>query len=573
MLGEYMLIDPDGEEITKKYCDSCSGCGHGGGGRALRHRVSVGVQLLLAFVFCCTVGLFIAGDITPSVVVRYDARYAVPINKGLDHLMKDVTKKILEDDKIIQEAMNVPIVQETILSDPTVVTDITTYVTCPDDECKKAAEKALGHDVATYFDDNPDKLCLLLADEWVSATFFPDAPYSDSDEIVLSSITAFQEAEAGGAYGIAAAIFIMSITWPYVKILLQIGSWVLPLPEEMREYVLIFLEQSGKLCIIEVLMLTLAMEGFVAEVNYNYPGTDVLMLRIKTTVFSKYGMIVYVVATTLTLIMGNITTIVHNLPKLTDGGYGTVGDGRNRLWGWAAVFNAVFALAIGIAMQVVPSFQFEYTGTMASSMVQSLRTLSLSGAAIFLAGEGEKSDLEYPPGWEIEEDATQSVGIWIFVYALFLCAAPLLAAVVGLAATVLGEFKGGSRDVMDVRLSFAASSLAAWSCIEVFIFAALVMREDLVQLFEQELEKLVGQDTDDPVLIALTGGEPGDTLLALDFEMLPAGATLLGLFWGASLLIQGRTLYLLGVFDHCCGDGMRMRDQSLIGLETMTLSP
>jgi len=572
LLGDYVLLR-EGKALPS------GGASCFGDGEALWKRINLRSKVLLMSAFAITVTLFAIGDFAPSVVVRYDARYAVPINKGVDHLMKQVTDTILGDEDIIVEASKVAVVQETILHDVQIATDIGNYVACLGmDGCtsKKELEKQLGDDVGVYFDENPAELCRLLADPWVSDTFFPDAPYGASGEIVLSSISAFQEAQKGGAYGIAAAIFVMSILWPYFKILLQIGSWVLPLPEQVREYVLIFLEQSGKLCIIEVLMLTLAMQGFVAELNFDYPGTDTLLLRLKTTVFSKYGMLLYVIATTLTLIIGNFTTIVHNSHLLSGSGYQVLEDGRhrNRVLGRTAIALMVSMLAVGIAMQVVPSYQFKYTGTMASSMVESTRTLSLASAAAFLAGEGGKeADRTFPPGWEIADDQTKNAGIWIFVYAAFQCTAPIIAAALGLIAAFWGEWGQGYRDLRDVRFSFAASSAAAWSCIEIFLLAALIMGEDLVALFESQLERLVGQNTDDPVLIAITGGEPGDTLLALEFQLLPAGASLLVLFWLLGLVMQGRTLSLLGVFDHCgCGETMRSRETSLIGLETIMMT-
>ena len=49
---------------------------------------------------------------------------------------------------------------------------------------------------------------------------------------------------------------------------------------------LAFLEQAGKVCIIEVLILTLAMIGFVADLDYLIPGTDVRLLKAREAISS-----------------------------------------------------------------------------------------------------------------------------------------------------------------------------------------------------------------------------------------------------------------------------------------------
>ena len=550
--------------------------------RVLGRRIPVAQRVLLGLAFLATIGLFIAGDITPSVVIRYDALYAIPINKGVDKLMKEITNTLLNDPSIIEEALENPAVQATLLNDPTIDADITAYLVCGSDkECQKDAEKQLERDVGKYFDEHPDDLSVLLADPWVLDTFYPDRPYSDSDLIVLSSITAFQEARDSGAYGIAMAILVLSITWPYVKILVQMATWSAPLPEALREGVLIFLEQTGKLCIIEVLMLTLAMEGFVAEVNYNFPGTDVLMMRIKTTVYAKYGMLVYVIATTLTLLIGNFATIVQNWTLLTRPPLQSYIAPREsfcaRRGTLLALGTAVLALAVAITMQLVPSFEFLYTGTMASSMNESKRTLSLSGAAVFLADEataaGDEED--FPEEWRLPDNSPPDVAIWIFVYAVFLCCTPVLSALLGILACGASMLNGSAnRSPLETRLAFATSTTAAWSCVEIFLLGALIMGNDLVELFEEELEKLVGEDTDDPVLIALTGGEEGDELLALNFRLLP-GSAFLVVFWMLSLAMQMRTLHVLDVVHCNCGDSWMLRRKStaLLGnVETTDLS-
>ena len=77
------------------------------------------------------------------------------------------------------------------------------------------------------------------------------------------------------------------------------------------------------------------------------------------------------------------------------------------------------------------------------------------------------------------------------VYLVFLCVSPLLSALLGVALNLRQVWHGGAGGALDTRLAFASSAAASWSCIEVFLVAALIIRNDLVELFDEELNSLV----------------------------------------------------------------------------------
>ena len=216
---------------------------------------------------------------------------------------------------------------------------------------------------------------------------------------------------------------------------------------------------------------------------------------------------------------------------------------------------------------VLCSFQ----GALADNLAVNERTLSLSAAAMLLSTSGESRQATTPNStwvtdvhndpWAIAMPEQQHAWLWLCVYIIFLCLAPLLSAFLGAVANVASEASCrvqhhgssggggvGARRACGAEgawAGFAASMVASWSCVEVFVLAAIIMQTDLVDLFEKELADLTGQSDSNAQVEALLG--TSEELLSLDFQLLPA-AGLFVLFWVLSTVQQLRTMKtLLGV--------------------------
>ena len=272
----------------------------------------------LATTLAVMVLLFVAGDVTPSVTIFFVAKWRLPVMDG-DAMFARVGDKLLADPSVLQGALANDAVKATLLKDFETVTalmrDARVIMTCDGGAetetgassirtCKSAAGEAIQEcascvavykrkvqqTLRMYFQAHPQDLAKLMSDQWMLDTFFADGPYTKTGSITLSNINAFSQAMDAGAYGIGVTILLLSITWPYVKIFLQVCAWGMPMRDGVREGILLTLEQAGKLCIVEVLILTLAMIGFVADLDVNFPGTEVdVYINARTAVAAPCG--------------------------------------------------------------------------------------------------------------------------------------------------------------------------------------------------------------------------------------------------------------------------------------------
>jgi hypothetical protein len=116
-------------------------------------------------------------------------------------------------------------------------------------------------------------------------------------------------------YPLAILIGFFSGAWPYIKLVAMLGCWITPpwlLSTRKRELVLMALDSLGKWSLIDAYVMTLMMVAFHFHVEIpTAVGSAAPASLVELLVQAKFGFVVFVLATMLSLGTGHVIVAIH----------------------------------------------------------------------------------------------------------------------------------------------------------------------------------------------------------------------------------------------------------------------
>ena len=117
---------------------------------------------------------------------------------------------------------------------------------------------------------------------------------------MVSSVSDFWQA---GAYTLASLIALFSGIWPYVKLILLCYCWIIPMKQENREAVLIFLDQLGKFSFIDLFVSLYMIVSFYVSITEQIPNS--YGINVKVVVEPDVGLNTFVIGTVISMVFSH----------------------------------------------------------------------------------------------------------------------------------------------------------------------------------------------------------------------------------------------------------------------------
>jgi len=162
---------------------------------------------------------------------------------------------------------------------------------------------------------------ILLASSNMSAGATVDLylSWNESETFTLPSLFTFSLANTirdmwnAKIYPLFFLVLIMSGVWPYMKLLMMLGSWILPtgfLSPETRETLLLTLDSLGKFALVDTYLFVIFMVAF----RYHANLSD--QLAIDVYVSPETGFYTFLAATCFSLLVGHFMVYSHRISEL-----------------------------------------------------------------------------------------------------------------------------------------------------------------------------------------------------------------------------------------------------------------
>ena len=308
---------------------------------------------------------------------------------------------------------------------------------------------------------------------------------SDGKVYKIPSLFAFTLANSvhdmwqAGVYPLSVMIALCSGGWPYLKLLLMLFSWTVPIgvcSVKKRENLLMWLDALGKYSLVDAYVLVMMMVAFRFHIALQENGLEADVL-----VTPEYGFYGFLLATMTSLAMGHIILAFHRHAvadyTLEESGpresimshtfKGTEG-GTFKLKTWSkatAVLTLIAAIALlgeGVCRE---SFEFTFKGAAGLVLAPEDRTAAYS--VLSLGGQ-------IPAAVEDPED----FGIrWIEItYYIFALGMPF-----GCLAVMLALFVTPLTKRSASRMYVLAEVCNAWSAMEVFMISVIAALLEIQQ--------------------------------------------------------------------------------------------
>jgi len=116
---------------------------------------------------------------------------------------------------------------------------------------------------------------------------------------LVSSVSDFWQSKA---YSLAILIALFSGIWPYIKLLLLGVCWIVPLRQERREAILIFLDQMGKFSFIDLFVSLYMIVSFYVSITESVQGYGI---NLKVVVEPDVGLNTFVIGTVISMIFSH----------------------------------------------------------------------------------------------------------------------------------------------------------------------------------------------------------------------------------------------------------------------------
>ena len=107
-----------------------------------------------------------------------------------------------------------------------------------------------------------------------------------------------------GAYTLAILIALFSGIWPYIKLLALCACWIIPMTQEIREGILIFLDQMGKFSFIDLFVSCYMLVSFYVDINEQLPHNG-YGINLKVVVEPDVGLNTFVIGTIISMIFSH----------------------------------------------------------------------------------------------------------------------------------------------------------------------------------------------------------------------------------------------------------------------------
>lgn len=289
-----------------------------------------------------------------------------------------------------------------------------------------------------------------------------------------------------GVYPLSLIIAIFSGAWPYLKVLMMLFAWLIPIPVKPRERMLMALDALGKWSLIDTIILVFMMVAF--RFNLIIPGSQLAHTQpgettIDLTVQAGLGFHTFLIATMLSLLLTHIILAFHRLvyydrrvisgakkPLFQVAFRATDGQNVRVTWLGAVLVAGALALSFGLVIggAFVDSFSFHFKGAAGALFpyagVEKDRSFSLISLAMAL------------PGVALNPNAVGTR--WIqAVFLMFCCVIPLLYLVVLFVLWMVPMTPNVQSKVFVV-----AEICRAWSAMEVFVLGVVAAITELEQL-------------------------------------------------------------------------------------------
>eukprot|EP01084_Bolivina_argentea_P140059 246339_1 len=116
---------------------------------------------------------------------------------------------------------------------------------------------------------------------------------------LVSSVSDFWQSKA---YSLAILIALFSGIWPYVKLLLLLFCWFVPMKQVHREGIIIFLDQMGKLSFIDIFVSLYMIVSFYVSLSEELKSFGV---QLKVVVEPDIGLNTFVIGTSISMIFSH----------------------------------------------------------------------------------------------------------------------------------------------------------------------------------------------------------------------------------------------------------------------------
>jgi len=135
----------------------------------------------------------------------------------------------------------------------------------------------------------------------------PDGSIFDESEILTVSIlSSVKELWNAGSYALAIFICITSVMWPYVKLVLSLLAWIVPIKKvEKRERFIEIVDALDKWSFVDIFVLTIIMVAFNSTIELNNN------VALEVLIIPKWGFHAFVGANMMSL-MGTQAILYHH---------------------------------------------------------------------------------------------------------------------------------------------------------------------------------------------------------------------------------------------------------------------
>jgi len=282
-----------------------------------------------------------------------------------------------------------------------------------------------------------------------------------------------------GVYPLSILIAVFSGAWPYLKLVMMLFCWVVPvryLTVKHREYMLMFLDALGKWSLIDSFVLTLMMVAFHFDLS---PADQSTQAAIEAYVEPEWGFYSFLLSTMMSLTMSHIILALHNYAK----GSPDVDDPQKQpLYTFAfrsknkmarhgltflMVFLVVFALILVAVGSSIISFEFQFKGAL-ELILEYLGQPTNQPYSVLSLGIGLPGSSQTPNAFGVR---------WIqatfFIFALVV---PLLFLI-----TLLFLWLTPMTYKMQKRVFVVVEILNAWAALEVFVVSIIAALLEIQQ--------------------------------------------------------------------------------------------
>mmetsp|Transcript_64064 Transcript_64064/g.134690 ORF Transcript_64064/g.134690 Transcript_64064/m.134690 type:complete len:1060 (+) Transcript_64064:137-3316(+) len=287
--------------------------------------------------------------------------------------------------------------------------------------------------------------------------------------VVIIAVDAFK----AKAYLIAACIAIMSITWPFIKLLMLFFAWLAPskdLSPETRGRLLRFLDEYGKWSLIDTWLGVLALACYKLAWRSSTGEAQFLVDPVPQLPF-----FMFVFASVLTLILGHIASGYHRRAEEWD-----------QCWeppqaapqlSITSQVSAREPLSKQLPPQISAGLVLSSTGCIAllilGSYLDSFQMLESGALAVLLLDDADRvaSYSLMGLGWSMTNGKSDDAGLRMvqFIFFLFAWVIPIALQLVVLAMCILPLTKSWQTSLFDL-----CRALDAWAAFDVFAVAVTV---------------------------------------------------------------------------------------------------